>query len=323
MRSALADYPLDEFLHLNPAFAHGFAVEHHDDVVFIGGRQTRTRGISNAGLNTIEPILQQLVRILIPTILLRADNLPQQPTVHELTGYLGNFVTGRHIFELVIRIIAVAVDQFGLQSAHLLASLVHQTDKEMCIVFVGVGLVPSIRLWVHRSVLAVEEGEEADRLTQGNRCIVAAGKHHPVQQLEEGADLTLEQLRRSASYEGRGLSYAIGHELRVELVGVEEMEGCDSSDHFGETGYLPNFMYASAIVIHMAAILPLPHAPALGRDLRHPTVITEQLQKVAEIFHTPLALPTRASLCLGRAVVLPVLPQQGELGLFALEQLRV
>lgn len=63
--------PFDQFLNLNPPFAHGLAIQHNDNQILIARRQAWPGRLCNPGLNALEPILQQLIGILDPVTVLK------------------------------------------------------------------------------------------------------------------------------------------------------------------------------------------------------------------------------------------------------------
>ena len=70
-------------------------------------------------------------------------------------------------------------------------------------------------------------------------------------------------------------------------------------------------MNSFPIVISKSAVFPLPDTPTFRRNFRNALVICEKLQKIIEVFEAFRAVPTRASLGLHGAVVLPSLFEDG------------
>lgn len=68
----------------------------------------------------------------------------------------------------------MAVEKFSIKGAQSLAALVHQSDKNVRVVLLIEGNEPlRTPLRVHCFALAFEEGQQAQSLAQGNRCIIA------------------------------------------------------------------------------------------------------------------------------------------------------
>jgi hypothetical protein len=73
-----------------------------------------------------------------------------------------------------------------------LALLIHHADEDIGVVFIGVGLEPVGSIRVDVLVLGLQEGQQPDDFADGDCRIVAAGQHHPVEQLPQRAELALK-----------------------------------------------------------------------------------------------------------------------------------
>ena len=85
----------------------------------------------------------------------------------------------------------------------------------------------------------------------------------------------------------------------------QKAHSCHRSNHFSETGYFPHLVNPFAVVIGVPISLTPPNAPALGRYFWHALILTEQTQKICEVFHAVLTVTARTALGLHRVAVFP------------------
>lgn len=127
-------HPLHKFFDLYPTIAHRLAIQYNNYKIFVGSSKARTCRISDTCLYAVKPVLEQLICIDVITIPTAPDDFTKKTRLHELTCYLGDLVASWNIFELVVGIVAVAVEKLSIQGTQPLASLVHQTDKNVRVV---------------------------------------------------------------------------------------------------------------------------------------------------------------------------------------------
>lgn len=84
---------------------------------------------------------------------------------HEFTRNFRDFITSRDIFELIVRIVPVAIEKFSIQSAYLLALLIHHSNEDIRIIFIEVGSKPFRIVRIDVFILGFEEGQEANDFT--------------------------------------------------------------------------------------------------------------------------------------------------------------
>lgn len=89
----------------------------------------------------------------------RLHDILKQRVGHELTRQFCKLVAGGNVLQLIVGVVSVAVEQFGVDSSYPLAFLVHHSDEEIGIVLARVGLVPILVSWVDWPITGFKKGE--------------------------------------------------------------------------------------------------------------------------------------------------------------------